>query len=1459
MSKIVKYESYIYSYSKIYDEYIRNQKKHKYSLPNDAYFDDIRQNYNDGGYRYCDEIKEAEFINSIFLNLNNGEKDFLTSLYCYFKQQLLYYFGVQDIVINYNGINYENKILDNLNNLEILLMFFPHIKDIDGLNTITTFGDIFLKRKDNEFQFTNMFYSFNDPSTTDIKLDHINYGEVFVDNVIICLNTLEKTLCRLYVNWVNVFPSKIKNDVNEHVMFDFSQTKIFKNTVKEYLNNKDKANTYENSVFNIKYDEIKKCLLELRFNDLRDVNNHFKCFFNFVFPISILYNSLSYPRDTNFQSLCDKRDVNNFNKVASIDKPVLYKTYYEWQPLTLDEKNFFYNFAFKNNEKFFVFPFHLLNISGTLNICFYNKDLNKIINRTYDKNIKINERLTNNTWFSLNEDLTYFLTNMTYGTTNKYLMDLIKVDYIVQTSKFNFYRDKEIKKKNDLFEKEKTVHMNIKEELEKLKDKEIDIKNQKYYFSRWLNTVDEISSKMDKKLTNQTILYSAQILPQLKVFNNFINCRVSFVTGGTGTGKSTQMPILLLYALRAFDYKFYGNIVDTQPRKNAVEGNARAISNFLGIFLPTFGYNNFIQYQTGDNNMACDELFNTKYLTLKLVTDKLLLNEMNQTILLTNNTRDPNYNPATQRIKTYPEPRNKYDVIIIDEVHEHNKNMDLLITLLRNIVYVNNSLRLVLVSATIENDEPRYRQFFRCIEDVFKYPFNLFHISNNISLTHLDRRINISNPYVAIHEIKEYFVNDHYSNTIGLYDQYVSMNFKQLNSRDYQKVEEINNENTLKILNYEANRNRNNHKHFLVFKSGQKEIMDCIEYLLNNGVDSDYFFIPWLSSMNQKTKELTQTLEKNNIVDKIKIQRNKVLNLDYDVEYFTGTGNYKHIVFIATNIVEASITINDLYCVIDDGFQKIGRYDYNLSSVVIEKSIISNQSRLQRRGRVGRTDDGIVYYLYRKKDIIDSNVKYKICYENFIQDYFDLLEYEANDANKSFQITIDNCPLKLKNYELRNHDSEYENFHYFNYFVLLYVYYRSILYYIHDPINRIQLNQHNLCIDKNNANLPFFTDNLIYSSKGYPRELINDDEGKFYLIHPEEKDLKRDINGNMIEIKNKDYMLYFEDYYVLRLVTVIDNKYYKTFYSYYINTIYNSLINLFDYIDFNGLLYNITQLIILTFTNDEMKNKTIDLLYAIYIFYFSSSYLSFDFYEKNINVYGFNKIDDFEYIKEVMDKDYYKNFEETEEFKKLYDKERFHNLFKDLEFLNEFIALLYDYLIKNYNEQFKIDITKLTFDQLLVLSFYKNVVSPYKNNSLIRISKKIKDSKTIENIREQNKYLFVNIINPMNKEIKIDYQKSIIKYSENPDYENKNENYYIFFNFKNTEIAEFIGLLYKINKEDLKILYYPLYYMNDFKTGNNLIKHSKSPFDYLIENVYNSKENEKYMNIYKFIDHNHNK
>ena len=177
------------------------------------------------------------------------------------------------------------------------------------------------------------------------------------------------------------------------------------------------------------------------------------------------------------------------------------------------------------------------------------------------------------------------------------------------------------------------------------------------------------------------------------------------------------------------------------------------------------------------------------------------------------------------------------------------------------------------------------------------------------------------------------------------------------------------------------------------------------------------------------------------------------------------------------------------------------------------------------------------------------------------------------------------------------------------------------------------------------------------------------------------------------------------------------------------------------------------------------------------------------------------------------------------------------------------------YYLGLVNENDEIIAATLLLEKSLPMNmcyFYapRGFVVDYKKKELVREMTK----KVIE-FAKNKKAIFVKIDPDIIKES----TNYLGETKENPDYENKNENYYIFFNFKNTEIAEFIGLLYKINKEDLKILYYPLYYMNDFKTGNNLIKHSKSPFDYLIENVYNSKENEKYMNIYKFIDHNHNK
>ena len=59
-----------------------------------------------------------------------------------------------------------------------------------------------------------------------------------------------------------------------------------------------------------------------------------------------------------------------------------------------------------------------------------------------------------------------------------------------------------------------------------------------------------------------------------------------YVTGSTGTGKSTQVPKLLMYALKMIDYKDNGSIICTQPRIPPTINNAERISLELVVATP---------------------------------------------------------------------------------------------------------------------------------------------------------------------------------------------------------------------------------------------------------------------------------------------------------------------------------------------------------------------------------------------------------------------------------------------------------------------------------------------------------------------------------------------------------------------------------------------------------------------------------------------------------------------------------------------------------------------------------------------------------------------------------------------------------------------------------------------------------------------------------------------------------
>ena len=58
-----------------------------------------------------------------------------------------------------------------------------------------------------------------------------------------------------------------------------------------------------------------------------------------------------------------------------------------------------------------------------------------------------------------------------------------------------------------------------------------------------------------------------------------------YVTGSTGTGKSTQIPKLTLYILKMYDYKIDGIVICTQPRIAPTEENAKRIASEMGVEL----------------------------------------------------------------------------------------------------------------------------------------------------------------------------------------------------------------------------------------------------------------------------------------------------------------------------------------------------------------------------------------------------------------------------------------------------------------------------------------------------------------------------------------------------------------------------------------------------------------------------------------------------------------------------------------------------------------------------------------------------------------------------------------------------------------------------------------------------------------------------------------------------------
>ena len=142
--------------------------------------------------------------------------------------------------------------------------------------------------------------------------------------------------------------------------------------------------------------------------------------------------------------------------------------------------------------------------------------------------------------------------------------------------------------------------------------------------------------------------------------------QVVVISGETGSGKSTQLPLMALQA----GFGIGGTIGHTQPRRIAARGVAARVAQQLGTAQGT---------DVGYKIRFADKTSERTY--IKLMTDGILLAETQSDRFL-----------------------EQYDLIIVDEAHERSLNIDFLLGYLKQILAKRKDLRLIITSATIDTE-----------------------------------------------------------------------------------------------------------------------------------------------------------------------------------------------------------------------------------------------------------------------------------------------------------------------------------------------------------------------------------------------------------------------------------------------------------------------------------------------------------------------------------------------------------------------------------------------------------------------------------------------------------------------------------------------------------------------------------------------------------------------------------
>jgi hypothetical protein len=1072
--------------------------------------------------------RELKYSNFLINLLNQYENDFTFD----FMEIMIHAFDLTLLTIR----QISNKLLPNWVNV------IPH--QSEKINNLITLVDNQLKRDTNAI-YQNLILNINAPNFEEIlKKELYNPRGIWIGeyyNVIINFYYLSVISSKfliynfkndnsfsvkdkeviygldfLYQNFKPVFPFKEPyENLPENISFEKLLLDYF-----EILKSKPREKDYFKVILynflkrgKFTWQDLESELFILR----RDLGNNIDFFDNFINDD----NEFSEP---NINEI--KENIYNLfeEELKGNNKESLIKDFYNFLYDKMIKFKFtpYYHYFF-NNEKFnsnlnYLYGNttckHLYNISKLISIDFKNNKFLKaknVITNPIELLKDMFEKIIDTKFYAFDRNLLRFdptinLTQIKIDIRNEFLINFPNLvqDVLLRYGILNQFIVNPTVTNSKLLpldekEKAKVRSGNLKKFL---KPKENEINKSYYYLTN--NTFENLNKilifrdksyqqlkyldYLTEKTTDWIYAYGVNWISQIDFATQFLHQQVMYITGATGQGKSTLAPVLTLYACKAFSYKNDASVVCTQPRLTPTMNNIDQISNTMGVpilvedkILNTQGMripsNNFY-YQFKHSQ---DQHMNTELgLKLTMTTDGTLINQVKTNPYL------KKFVELTNKEKTFSY-ENLYDVVMVDESHEHNHNMDLIISFMRNCLYLNKDVKLFIVSATMDLDEPSYRSYFSIINDNLTLPYRNFSIfpiyKNNFfaNANLLDRRYHISPPGGTT----RFTVLDEYRPVPLTNENDHKLSSQQVQEASYKLVEEI--------------VRKNPSGEILLFLTGEGEIKEAVKQL-NKILPPKVVALPLYTSLHTNYQEIVTKID-----EKIRLVRNRKDKIDeeWGVNYIEGDlplGTYERAVILATNVAEASVTIPRLKYVIDNGYAKENSFDSLLNKSILSVQPISDASRTQRRGRVGRKSSGVVYYLYEKGAREKIKPKYKMTQLNPTEIINGLIQNSNINLNdkKIFRGDFD---FNLKIISMPRQS--------FKNFVILFL--TNQLYLIKD---------YHLT-----KKLTFQEDiiNIFYQIKsdGLDVGFLNDFDGRFYIVHPDENKIIRNYQYKIIFYQDK--------------------------------------------------------------------------------------------------------------------------------------------------------------------------------------------------------------------------------------------------------------------------------------------------------------------------------------------------